>query len=126
TGAMTMRVIVLAMIGLMATVNPILPATDDPPRLPTGLRLDPAGRSIPVGNMPLAALASPDGRWLVLSLSGYREQGIEVVDRASGAVVQRVEQPGAFLGLAWSTDGRTLYASGGVADAVYIYTWRSD
>jgi YVTN family beta-propeller protein len=123
---MTLRAIVLATIGLMATMSPTPRAANDPPRLPTGLRLDPAGRSIPVGNMPLAALASPDGRWLVLSLSGYREQGIEVVDRASGAVVQRIEQPGAFLGLAWSTDGGMLYASGGVADAVYIYSWRSN
>jgi YVTN family beta-propeller protein len=76
--------------------------------------------------MPLAAIQSPDGKFLVLSLSGWREQGIEVVDRASGAVVQHLEQPGAFLGLAWSADGRTLFASGGVTDAVYAYTWRSD
>jgi YVTN family beta-propeller protein len=89
------------------------------------VRLDPAGRSIPVGNMPLAALASNDNRWLVLSMSGYREQGIEVVDRATSAVVERVEQPGAFLGLAWSPDHHTLYASGGVADAIYIYAWQS-
>ncbi len=105
------------------------PAVDPAPptsqRLPTGLRLDPAGRSIPLGNMPLAALPSADGRWLVVSLSGWREQGIEVVDRASGAVVQRFEQPGAFLGLAWSADGRTLYASGGMTNAIYAYRWNS-
>jgi hypothetical protein len=50
---MTLRAIALATICLTVA---------DPPRLPTGLRLDPAGRSIPVGNMPLAALASHDGR----------------------------------------------------------------
>ena len=95
-------------------------------RLPTGARLDPAGRSIAVGNMPLAARVSPDGRYLVLSMSGWREQGLEVVDRARGVVVQRLPQPGAFLGLAWAADGTTLYASGGAADAVYVYRWRSD
>lgn len=93
-------------------------------RLPTGVLLDPAGRSTPVGNMPLAALASPDGRFVILSLAGWREQGIEVIDRTTGAEVQRISQPGAFLGLAWSLDGRTLYASGGVADVVYEYSWR--
>ena len=93
-------------------------------RLPTGARLDPAGRSIGVGNMPLAARASPDGRYLVLSMSGWREQGLEVVDRARSVVVQRLPQPGAFLGLAWAADGATLYASGGAADAVYVYAWR--
>src|SRR5579862_9002491 len=96
------------LIGLLALAARSL-AAQDPPRLPTGVRLDPVGRAIPVGNMPLAALASPDGRWLVLSMSGYREQGIEVIDRASDSVVQRIEQPGAFLGLAWSADHSTLY-----------------
>ncbi|HET9684456.1 MAG TPA: hypothetical protein VFP15_10155, partial [Gemmatimonadaceae bacterium] len=85
--------------------------------------LDPAGRSIPVGNMPLAISPSPDGRFVVLSMSGWREQGIEVVNRATGRVVQRVTQPGAFLGLAWSADGATLYSSGGATDRIYVYGW---
>jgi YVTN family beta-propeller protein len=115
----------IACNGSRPSPSPRSLAIDGPPRLSTGVRLDPAGRSIPVGNMPLAALASPDGRYLVLSMSGYREQGIEILDRASATVVERVEQPGAFLGLAFSPDGRTLYASGGVGDAVYIYRWQS-
>jgi len=38
--------------------------------------------------------------------------------------LQRLPQPGAFLGLAFSPDGRELYASGGDTDAVFRYTWR--
>jgi YVTN family beta-propeller protein len=94
-------------------------------RLPTGARLDPAGRSFPVGNMPIAAQGSPDGRYLVLSLAGWREQGIEIVDRQSNTVAQKIPQRGAFLGLAWSRDGRTLYASGGATDEVYAYAWNA-
>src|SRR5215471_8270709 len=93
-------------------------ALPDGRRLPTGARLDAVGRSIDLGNMPLAAIASRDGRYLVVSLGGWREQGIQIVDRIAGAVVQRLVQPGAFFGLAWSTDAQTLYASGGTADAV--------
>ncbi len=99
------------------------PASLDSNRLSTGARLDPAGRSIPVGNMPLSALWSPDGNHLVLALGGWRQQGIDVVSRATGAVVQHVEQPGAFVGLAWSADGRALYVSGGSEDVVYRYAW---
>jgi len=99
------------------------PASLDSNRLSTGARLDPAGRSIPVGNMPLSAVLSPDGKHLVLALSGWRQQGIDVVSRATGTLVQHVEQPGAFVGLAWSNDGRALYVSGGSADAVYQYRW---
>jgi YVTN family beta-propeller protein len=92
-------------------------------RLPTGARLDPAGRSYDVGSFPLAAVLSPDGARLVLLLNGWREQGIQVMDRATRQVVQTVAQPAAFLGLAFSPDGRTLYASGGNEDVVYRYAW---
>src|SRR6185436_16086581 len=57
-------------------------------RLPTGAWLDAAGRTFDVGNMPLAMLPSPDGRHLILSLSGWREQGVQVVELATGRVVQ--------------------------------------
>jgi YVTN family beta-propeller protein len=92
--------------------------------LPTGVCLDPAGRSFDVGNMPLAMIASPEGDRLVLSLNGWRQQGIQVVDPQSGSVVQTITQPSAFLGLAFSPDGQTLYASGGNEDVVYRYAWR--
>ncbi|MBA2686342.1 MAG: bifunctional YncE family protein/alkaline phosphatase family protein [Gemmatimonadaceae bacterium] len=94
-------------------------------RLPTGARLDPAGRSTPLGNMPLSALLAPDGHIIVVSLSGYREQGLQIVNRETGALVQRLPQSGAFVGLAFSADGSTLYASGGATDRVYVYSWRA-
>ena len=93
-------------------------------RLPTGVRLDPAGRSTPLGNMPLAAILAPDNRNIVVSLSGWREQGLEIVDRGTGAIVQHIPQSGAFAGLAFSADGSTLYASGGVTDRIYVYSYR--
>ena len=94
-------------------------------RLPTGARLDPAGRSSPLGNMPLSAIPSPDGHNIVVSLSGWREQGLQIVNRQTGSIVQRIPQSGAFVGLAFSTDGATLYASGGATDRVYVYAWRA-
>jgi len=94
-------------------------------RLPTGQVLDPAGVTTRVGQMPLAMLAAPDGRRLVLLLDGWREQGIQVVDRA-GTVRQTVNQGAAFVGLAFSRDGKTLYASGGNTEAIYRYRWAGD
>src|SRR5689334_9484270 len=92
--------------------------------LPTGVCLDAAGRSFDVGNMPLAMLLSPEGDRLIISLSGWREQGLEVVDWKTGQVVQRIPQASAFLGLVFSSDGKTLFASGGNEDAVFRYAWR--
>ncbi len=92
-------------------------------RLPTGASLDPAAPSVPVGSLPLAMVLSPDGGHAVLLLNGWKEQGVQVVDRATGRVTQTLEQDAAFLGLAFSPDGQWLYASGGNRDLVYRYRW---
>src|SRR5690349_4442370 len=92
--------------------------------LPTGACLDPIRPSIDVGNMPLSMVLSPEGDRLVVSLSGWRQQGLQVIDRQTGTIVQTIAQPGAFLGLVFSKDGQTLYSSGGNEDVIYRYAWR--
>jgi len=92
-------------------------------RLPTGVRLDPAAPLARVGAMPLTMRLSPEGDRVVLSLSGYAKQGIQVIDPSSGRVVQEIEQPSAFVGLTFSPDGHSLYSSGGNQDVVYRYDW---
>ena len=97
-----------------------------PPRLPTGVRLDPAGPRIDVGSLPLAAVLSPDSSHILLLLNGWRQQGVQVVNRKTGAVTQTLDQAAAFIGLAFSPDGRTVYASGGNTDVVYRYDWATN
>ncbi|MBS1241342.1 MAG: phosphoesterase [Gemmatimonadetes bacterium] len=94
------------------------------PLLSTGVSLDPEGRTVPVGQFPLAMIRAPGGRQVVLLLNGYQDQGIQVLDAATGAVLQTELQPAAFLGVAFSPDGKTLYASGGNEDVVFRYMWR--
>lgn len=74
--------------------------------------------------MPLAMTLSPERDRFVVSLSGWREQGLRLVERGAGKILQTLPQPSAFLGLAFSPDGKTLYASGANEDAVYVYSWR--
>src|SRR5437868_4569490 len=92
--------------------------------LPTGVRLDPAGDSVELGSMPLNVVAVPSGDKAVVVLSGFREQGIQVVDLKTRKVTQTLLQDGAFYGAALSPDGRTLYVSGGNTDLVFIYAWK--
>jgi signal transduction histidine kinase len=73
--------------------------------------------------MPLAMVLAPGGGQVVVLLNGWREQGIQVIDRRTGKVTQTLLQPAAFLGIAFAPDGRALYASGGNQDMVYRYDW---
>src|SRR5262245_22612693 len=104
--------------------QPSMPASDARV-LPTGAHLDPASPSFPIGNMPLAIAPAPGpaGRFAVL-LSGWRQQGLQVIDTVTRRVLQTLPQPGAFIGLAFSPDGKTLYASGGDDDSVWRYDWK--
>jgi len=94
-------------------------------RLPTGVRLDPAAPLHAVGQMPLAMAEAPEGDRVVLLLNGWREEGLQVVERATGRVLQTVPLPAVFLGLQFAPDGRTLYVSGGNGDVVYRLDWRN-
>ena len=100
------------------------PAATDAGRLPTGARLDPAGISHDLGALPLAMALSPEKDRIVVLLNGWREQGIQVVDRSSGRVLRTFPLPAVFLGLAFAPDGKSLYVSGGNDDVIYRYDWR--
>ncbi len=93
--------------------------------LPTGVRLDPAGDAVELGSMPLNVVVAPDGTKAVVVLSGFREQGIQVVDLKSRQVTQTLIQDGAFFGAALSPDSRTIYVSGGNTDTLFIYSWKN-
>jgi YVTN family beta-propeller protein len=86
--------------------------------------LDPIAPSHVVGNFPLAAALSPERDRIALLLCGWRQQGVQIVDRASGEVLQTLEQKAAFVGLAFSSDGTQLFASGGNEDSVFVYRWQ--
>ena len=92
-------------------------------RLPTGVRLDPAAPLHVVGQMPLAMANAPEGDRVVLLINGWRDEGIQVVDRGSGRILQSLSLPAVFLGLQFAPDGRTLYVSGGNGDVVYRLDW---
>lgn len=73
--------------------------------------------------MPVAAALAPGGDKLVVLLAGWREQGIQIVDLKTRKPTQNLTQPGAFVGVVFSVDGKSLYASGGNDDSIYCYSW---
>ena len=93
--------------------------------LPTGVRLDAVGESVELGSMPLNIVPAPGREKAVVVLSGWREQGIQIVDLKSRKVTQTLLQDGAFYGASFSPDGRMLYVSGGNTDLLFVYSWKN-
>ncbi len=93
-------------------------------RLPTGQRITPAGRQVPVGSMPIAADLSPDGRYLAVLQAGYETPSLSVLEVESGTLANRIELPDAWLGLTFHVSGDRLYASGGGRSSVWEISFR--
>ncbi len=92
--------------------------------LPTGVRLDPVGDAIELGSMPINVVIAPGGDRAIVVLSGWREQGLQVIDFMARKVTQTLLQNGAFYGATFSPDGRELFVSGGNTDLVFVYAWK--
>ena len=92
--------------------------------LPTGVRLDPEGEAIDLGSLPINLVLAPERDRAVVVLSGWREQGLQVVDLTARRVTQTLLQDGAFYGAAFSPDGHHLCVSGGNTDELFLYGWK--
>src|ERR1700756_1261351 len=92
--------------------------------LPTGVRLDPAGEAVDPGSLPINLVVAPEKDRAVVVLSGWREQGIQVVDLKTRKVTQTLLQDGDFYGAAFSPDGHPLCVSGGNTDILFVYAWK--
>lgn len=116
--------ILLVILFSAATDMPAADSTTFTQPLPTGVKLDAVGDAIDLGSMPLAMTVAPGGDRLAVVLSGWREQGVQIVDLKSRQVVQTLVQPAAFFGVGFSRDGKELFVSGGNDDSIFCYSWR--
>lgn len=92
--------------------------------LPNGWRIAPAGRHVMIGDLPLNMVMSPDGRFIVVTNNGWTKPTLHVFDTKLEAVVGRtMPLDNAWLGLAWSPDGRRLYAAGAAENSIYEFNW---
>src|ERR1700687_3623535 len=92
--------------------------------LPAGVRLDPAGEAVDLGSLPINLLLTPEKDKAVVVLSGWREQGVQVVDLKTRKGTPTLLQDGAFYGAPFSPDGHHLCVSGGNTDILFVYAWK--
>jgi YVTN family beta-propeller protein len=87
--------------------------------LPNGWSLKPAGRQVPVGDLPVAIAEHPTEPILAILHAGYGEHEVMLVDAKNGRVISRVALPYSFAGLAWASGGKKLFVGGGFDDVIY-------
>jgi DNA-binding beta-propeller fold protein YncE len=115
----------LAGLALAATRLVPGPLRDGSTLLPSGWRIRPAGRVVPVGTLPLNLVRLSDGS-IMVSNDGYGRNSLMRIDPARAQVVWRAPLPAAWLGLAQSgRDWRdTVWASGGPTNRLYRFAWQ--
>jgi YVTN family beta-propeller protein len=126
------RVIFAALILIAAA---LVSSSQPPPReqvgpladggflLNSGWRVKPAGVQIPLDTLPMSSLLSKDGRFLVVLNGGYNPPSLSVLDTKDGHEVGRTPVTDAWLGLAFSPNGRTLWVGGGSQASVYEFSF---
>ena len=133
-------VLTLALCGaLIACHNAKLagPKPDGSSITPHGWRITPAGSQIDIGPGPLAVGLHPSGELLVALTGGLHDHSLLVVDPADGSVRQAFRAQGGeregvwpwqegharsfYVGLAFSPDGRTVYAADGTGSSVQTF-----
>ena len=90
-------------------------------QLPNGWSLTPLGRSVPLGDLPLNMVLSPSKKYLAVTNNGQGTQSVQLIDPTAGKVLSEVIIPKSWLGLAFSSDEKWLYASGGNDNLIVKY-----
>ncbi len=91
-----------------------------------GWYLTPAGTQVGLGNFPMDGAVSPDKKYFVAANAGTGTQSLQVVDTQQQKVVQTIsyESPEAlYIGLAFSPDGKKLYASAGGNNKIRVFNF---
>lgn len=91
-------------------------------RLPNGWSLTPVGKLIPLGDLPLNIAISPSKKLAAVTNNGYGTQLIHLVDINTGAILDSSVLKKSWLGLAFSGNGKDLYASGGNDNIIIRYS----
>jgi YVTN family beta-propeller protein len=139
----------LDLSGAAALSTMVGPQPDGTGVTPEGWRVTPAGTQTRLGNDPLDLAISPDGTLAIVANAGYQSHSLMVVDTSTGAVKQTINSlnnsvragpstndtaPGGpthfyfaggvngyYVGLAFSPDGSTAYASDGPGSGIHTF-----
>lgn len=95
-------------------------------QLPNGWKLTPAGRSLPLGDLPLNLIFSPSGKYAAVTNNGQSVQSIQLIDTKTEKILHTEIIAKSWYGLAFSSDEKFLYASGGNDNRIIKYAIQSN
>jgi YVTN family beta-propeller protein len=81
--------------------------------LPNGWSLSPAGRSLPVGDLPLNMAISSSQKYMAVTNNGQGKQSLQLIDIKNERILDNIIIAKSWLGLKFSSDEKYLYAGGG-------------
>src|SRR5579875_1699611 len=94
--------------------------------LPNGWSLSPAGRSLPLGDLPLNIAVSSSKKWIAVTNNGYSTQTIQLIDVKKEKQLDEIVIPKSWYGLKFSSDEKYLYASGANDNCILKYEIRNN
>ena len=94
--------------------------------LPNGWSLSPAGRSLPVGDLPLNIAVSSSKRYIAVTNNGQGRQSLQLIDVRNEKLLDNITVAKAWLGLKFSSDEKYLFASGGNDNWILQYAIIND
>ena len=89
--------------------------------LPNGWSLSPAGRSLPLGDLPLNIQISASKKLMAVTNNGQSKQSIQLIDPQSEKILHDQPIKKAWYGLKFSADEKKLYASGANDNIILVY-----
>jgi YVTN family beta-propeller protein len=89
--------------------------------LPNGWKLNPAGRAIPLGDLPLNMQLSASGKYLAVTNNGQSTQSVQLIDPRGEKLLDEKVLGKSWYGIAFSRDEKKLYASGGNDNVILTF-----
>ena len=94
--------------------------------LPNGWQLTPVGKILTLGDLPLNIAVSPDQKLAAVTNNGQSDQSINLIDIKKETVLQTIPIGKSWVGLTFSADNKSLYASGGNDNIIIRYSVDKD
>lgn len=94
--------------------------------LPNGWSLTPAGKSLPVGDLPLNIAVSASKKYMAITNNGQSTQSLQLIDVAGEKILDNITVAKSWVGLKFSADEKYLYTSGGNDNRILKYAVKNN